>query len=157
MARTRPPQERRILCTACGGLLIVAREAKSVSCKHCNGRVICERIEVKDFVAVRRFRTANAMHIKKRGRVHASVWAEELRIDGLLMGDAAAVGTIRIGRHAKVTGRLRATALEVELGATLVGDMRIGPEHVPEREALAQSVPGEVMDEMEARWQGPRR
>jgi hypothetical protein len=136
-------------------LLVVSDQAKSVSCKHCNGRVICERIEVKDFVAVRKFRTANVMHIKRKGRVHASVWAEELLIEGSLLGEGTALGAIRLSRKAQVTGPLRATSLEVEPGATIVGEMRIGPEHVPERETLSQALPGEVMDEMEARFGRP--
>lgn len=150
MARARTPAERRILCTGCGGLLVVAYEAKSVSCRHCNGRVICERMDVKDFVAVRNFRTANSMHIRKKGRVHASVWAEELTIDGLLLGDATALHSIHVSRKAKVTGALRASTLIVEPGAELSGQVAIGPACVPELQALRARMPGEEMDQMEA-------
>lgn len=154
--RDKAPAERRILCTACGGLLVVAYEAKSVSCKHCNGRVICERMDVKDFVAVRKFRTANAMHIRKKGRVHASVWAEELTIDGLLLGDATALHSIHVSRKAKVNAALRATTLTVEPGAELTGQVAIGPEYMPELLALRAQLPNEVMDQMEAHARRPR-
>ncbi len=148
--REKAPAERRILCTGCGGLLVVAHEAKSVSCRHCHGRVVCERMDVKDFVAVRNFRTANSMHIRKKGRVHASVWAEDLTIDGALLGDATALHAMRISRKAKVKGALRATTLVVEAGAELSGQVAIGPQYMPELKALRAPLAHEVMDRMEA-------
>jgi hypothetical protein len=156
MARARPPLQKRILCTSCGGLLVVDHEAKSVSCQHCHARVICERMDVKDYVAVRRFRTANEMHIRRKGIVYASVYAEALTVEGVLQGEATALYAIRLGRHARVTADLRASALEIEDGATLVGQVQIGRDFVPELDLLAQPLPSEVMDELEARWQGPR-
>jgi hypothetical protein len=156
MARAKPPHDKRILCTSCGGLLVVSSEAKSVSCSHCNQRVICERLDVKDYVAVRKFRTANLMHIRKKGIVYASVWAEHLVIDGVLQGDAAALHTIRLGRKARVTADLRAQSLEVAAGAQLAGTVQIGREFVPELEHLNQPLPGDVLDEMEAKLQGPK-
>jgi hypothetical protein len=155
MARSRPPEEKRILCTACGGLLIVDHGAKSVSCRHCNARVICERLDVKDYVAVRKFRTANAMHIRKKGIVYASVFAEDLTIEGVLQGDATALYAIHLSRKARVTADLRASALSIEAGASLTGHVRIGPQHMPELKALAQPLPGEEMERMESRWQLP--
>jgi cytoskeletal protein CcmA (bactofilin family) len=113
-------------------------------------------MDVKDFVAVRNFRTANSMHIRKKGRVHASVWAEDLTIEGLLLGSATALNAIHITRKAKVTGALRASRLVVESGAELSGQVAIGPECMPELLALRATLPGEAMDEMEARFQGPR-
>lgn len=157
MARAKPPHEKRILCTSCGGLLVVSSEAKSVSCSHCHSRVICERMDVKDYVAVRKFRTANSMHIRKKGIVYASVWAEELTIDGVLKGDATALHGIRLGRKARVTADLRAPSIEIADGAQLAGHVQIGAEFVPELELLRKQLPADVLDELEARMQGPKR
>jgi len=149
MARQRPPHERRILCTSCGGLLVVAGVAKSVNCHHCNGRVICEELQIDDYVAVRNLRTANRIHIKKRGHVVAAVWCEDLVVDGKLRGDAIALGAIHLTRRARVEGGLRGTSLQVEEGATVRGVMRIGPEHIPEHEALLAPTATEALDRLE--------
>ncbi len=127
MARERAPAEREILCTHCDGPLRVAAQAKSVSCTHCHQRVVCEALTVKDYVAVRVFRTANSMHITRKGIVFAAVRAETLRIEGQLQGEAVALGALVIGRTARVSGRVRAAALTVEEGATLEGEVCAGP------------------------------
>jgi LSD1 subclass zinc finger protein len=133
MARAPTPTTRWILCTHCENPLEIATEAKSVSCRHCHTRVVTEALAVKEYVAVRRFATANRMHITKKGIVFAGVRADDLVVDGVLEGDAVALGAIRIGKTARVKGSLRAASLAFDPGATFVGEMRIGPEHVPER------------------------
>lgn len=133
------PARRRILCTHCSLPLDVDVAAKSVNCRHCHKRVITEALRVKDYVAVRRFHTANRMHITRKGIVFAAVRADDLEVDGVLEGNAVAFHTIRLGRRARVKGSLRARCLVVEPGATLVGDVRIGPEQVPELENLLET------------------
>ena len=113
-------------------LLEVDVGAKSVNCRHCHKRVITEELTVKDYVAVRRFETANRMIITKKGIVYAAVRADHLEVDGVLEGSALALGTIRLTKRARVKGPLRGLALAVDVGATLVGDVRIGPDEVPE-------------------------
>jgi len=127
---------RRILCTHCNLPLEVDQAAKSVNCRHCHKRVITEALTVKDYVAVRRFHTANRMRITKKGIVFAAVRADDLEVEGVLEGDVLALGTIRLGKHAKVKGNIRARRLEIAVGATLVGDVMVGPDCVPELEAL---------------------
>lgn len=139
MARPTPPHERRILCTSCGGLLVVAFQAKSVNCKHCHQRVICEALVLKDYVAVRRLRTANSIHITKKGHVVASVFCEELTVDGRLKGDALVLGAMAISKKAEVKGELRARSLSIAEGANVSGVMRIGPECIPQHEASLAS------------------
>jgi len=132
MAKARLPDERRILCTSCGGVLQVSSAAKSVSCHHCHGRVICEALVLNEYVAVRKLRTANHIHIKKRGNVRAAIWAEGLRVEGRLSGEAVVLGDIQVLRRAEVRAHLRGLSLMVEEGAVLVGEMRIGPLHLPQ-------------------------
>ena len=132
MAKARPPDERRILCTSCGGVLQVSSAAKSVNCHHCHGRVICEALVLKDYVAVRKLRTANHIHIKKRGNIRAAIWSEGLVIEGRLNGEAIVLGDILVTKRAEVHAHLRARRLVVEEGAVLVGEMRIGPQHIPQ-------------------------
>lgn len=127
---------RRILCTHCALPLEVDEAAKSVNCRHCHKRVITEALTVKDYVAVRRFNTANRMHITKKGIVFASVRADDLEVDGVLEGNVLSLGAIHLGKRARVKGDLRGLRLSVELGAALVGDVRIGPDQVPELDAL---------------------
>lgn len=112
----------------------MAFQAKSVSCKHCNGRVICERLDIKDYVAVRALRTANTMRLRKKAIVNAALWAEQIDIEGRLTGDAISLGAIHVKRKAQIRGNLRARSLSVEEGASLVGEMRIGRRHIPEWE-----------------------
>ncbi len=128
---------RRTLCTQCNGVLEFAAEAKSVNCRHCNTRVVTEAMDVAEYVAVRRFATANRMRITKKGRVYASVRADELEIDGFLQGDATALVGIRLTKNARVNANLRASFLHIEPGAILVGNVQIGPAQVPEIEKLA--------------------
>jgi hypothetical protein len=122
---------RRTLCTQCDGILDVAPEAKSVNCRHCNTRVVTEALDVSEYVAVRRFATANRMRITKKAKVYAAVRADDLEVEGFLQGDATSLTRIRIAKSAHVTGNLRAARLALEVGATLVGDVRIGPAEVP--------------------------
>ena len=117
----------------------MAREAKSVNCHHCHQRVICESLSIKDYVAVRKLRTANAIHITKKGNVVAAIWCEDLVVDGRLKGDSIALGSVRVSKRAQITGGLRARSLSVAEGATLVGEMRIGPEHIPQHDAILAS------------------
>ena len=129
---------RRTLCTQCDGVLEIAEDAKSVNCVHCHTRVVTEALEVAQYVAVRRFATANEMHITKKGKVFASVRADALVIDGFLQGDATSLSGVRITKSGRVTATLRAAWLILEPGATLVGDVRIGPAEVPEIAALSE-------------------
>ena len=133
-----PVPTRSTLCTKCNGILEIAEEAKSVNCRHCNTRVVTEELDVTEYVAVRFFSTANRMRITKKGKVFAAVRADELTIEGFLHGDATALTAIRLAKSAHVTGGLRAQTLTVELGATLVGDVRIGPEEMAEIFAAAR-------------------
>ncbi len=99
-----------------------------MNCRHCNSRVVTEALDVAEYVAVRLFATANSMRIAKKGKVFADVRADELTIEGFLHGHATALSLIRLTKSAHVTGGVRATSLAVEIGATLVGDVRIGLE-----------------------------
>ncbi len=137
MLRAKSRTPRRTLCTHCDAPLDVDAEAKSVSCPHCHQRVITEALTVKEYVAVRRFHTANRMRITKKGLVYATVRADELEIEGTLEGGAFAMGKIHLKKTAKVKGDLRARSLQIDVGATLVGEVRIGPAEVPELENLA--------------------
>jgi hypothetical protein len=122
---------RRILCTQCNGALEVDDSAKSVNCVHCNTRVITEALVVDAYVAVRRFTTANRMRITKKALVYSSVRADDLEIDGFLQGDAVSLSGIRVGKSARVAANLRGAWLSVESGASLVGELRIGPDQIP--------------------------
>lgn len=144
MARARLTGPRRILCTHCDRPLDVDAAAKSVNCLHCHQRVVTEALTVKDYVAVRRFNTANAMRITKKGIVYASVRADELDIEGVLEGAAFALGPIRLKKSARVKADLRGTHLAVAIGATLVGDIQIGPGAVPELDRLVESKDAEA-------------
>jgi LSD1 subclass zinc finger protein len=139
MAKRKDPGRRRVLCTSCDMPLEVAEEARSVNCLHCNTRVITEEMTVDNYVAVRRFATANRVHITKKGRVYASVRAESLEIDGFLQGEAVSLGTIRIGKNARVTANLRAPFIVLDPSAVIVGEMRIGPNEVPELKNLEKA------------------
>lgn len=146
MARPRDPQTRWTLCTSCDGPVEVSTHAKSIACPHCHQRVVTEALDVDGYVAVRRFATANRMHITKKGIVFASVRADDLEVDGTLTGDALSMTGIRLGKTAKVRGNLRAAWLALEEGASLSGDLQIGPEEVPElhnlEAALTDDPPG---------------
>jgi hypothetical protein len=150
MAKPRTPAERRILCTSCGGVLVIALQAKSVSCRHCNGRVICEALDIKEYVAVRNLRTANTLRLRKKAIVNAALWAEDIEVEGRLQGDAISLGRIRIRRKAQVVGNIRARTLLLEEGASLVGEMRIGARYMPEWDTLGEKSQGELLDEREA-------
>jgi hypothetical protein len=132
----RHPDRRTVLCTSCNLSLDIAGEAKSVNCRHCNTRVITEAMDVDGYVAVRRFATANRMKIARKGIVYASVRAEALEVDGFLQGEAVALEGIVLTKNARVTANLRSPRLIVEPGATLIGDVQIGPEQVPEAENM---------------------
>jgi LSD1 subclass zinc finger protein len=135
---------RRILCTQCDRPLEVDEGAKSVNCMHCNTRVVTEAMTVDAYVAVRRFTTANRMKITKKGLVYASVRADALEIEGFLQGDALSLTGIRLAKTARVTANLRAARLALEPGAVLSGDLRIGPDQVPETQALIAPIPPRV-------------
>jgi cytoskeletal protein CcmA (bactofilin family) len=146
MARSSEPQERWTLCTSCNGPLRLSTHAKSVACTHCHARVVTESLEVDGYVAVRRFATANRMHIQKKGIVFADVRADELVVDGTLTGEATSMTSIHLGKTAKVKGALRAATLALDPGATFSGSVRIGPDQVPELRALTQVAEGTTPD-----------
>lgn len=120
----------------------VAVAAKSVNCRHCNQRVVTEALDVAEYVAVRVFATANRMRITKKGKVFADVRADELTVEGFLHGHATALSTIHLAKSAHVTGGVQATTLVVEAGATLVGDVRVGPEAMADIVAAARASEG---------------
>jgi hypothetical protein len=140
MAKAAAPDRRRILCTTCDLPFEIAREAKSVNCPHCHNRVITEEMDISGYVAVRKFTTANRMRIRKKGRVYAAVRADDLEVEGFLQGEALALHGIRILKGAIVAAAIRAPRLVLDPGATLVGDVRIGPGEVPELENLWEPV-----------------
>ena len=134
MARANSPQQRLTLCTSCNEPLLLDVQTKSTSCPGCNSRVITESMKIKDYVAVRHFKTANHLVITKKGHVVAAVRADDLEIDGRLRGSAFALRGIRVGRKAQVEADLRSTTLVIEDGAQIKGHMTIGPNAVPELE-----------------------
>jgi hypothetical protein len=136
MPRASEPHERHTLCTSCNGPLTVATMAKSVVCIHCHARVVTEALDVDGYVAVRRFATANRMHVGKKGIVFAEIRADDLVVDGTLTGDCVSMTRIHVGKTARVKGALRALTLALDAGAEFAGEVRIGPDHVPELEAL---------------------
>jgi predicted RNA-binding Zn-ribbon protein involved in translation (DUF1610 family) len=136
MARTREPEHRWTLCTSCDRAIQIATLAKSVNCPHCHTRVITEALDVDGYVAVRRFATANRMHITKKGIVFAAVRADALRVDGTLQGDVVSMTGIELGKGAKVRGSLRASWLRIEEGAAISAEVQIGPDEVPELQNL---------------------
>ncbi|HVG92967.1 MAG TPA: polymer-forming cytoskeletal protein [Planctomycetota bacterium] len=132
---------RRTLCTQCNGVLDVADQAKSVNCRHCHTRVVTEPLVVTEYVAMRRFSTANRMRITKKGKVYGSVRADHLEIEGFLHGDATSLTGLRLKSTAHVTGNVRAAWMILEVGATLVGEVHVGPDQVPEGLALEEAPP----------------
>lgn len=125
------------LCTQCNEVLEFADEAKSVNCRHCNTRVVTEALDLSEYVAVRRVATANRVRITKKGKVFAAVRADAVEIEGFLQGDVVSLSGIRIRKTAHVKGDLRCAWLSLEPGAVLVGDLRVGPQEVPEVGSLA--------------------
>ena len=118
-------------------------EAKSVNCRHCNARVVTEALDVGEYVAVRVFATANRMRITKKGKVFAAVRADELTIEGFLHGRRdGADRRSASSKSAHVTGAIRALTLAVEPGATLVGDVRVGPDSLADIFAAARASEG---------------
>ena len=137
MARTREPDHRWTLCTSCDRALQIATSAKSVNCPHCHTRVITEALDVDGYVAVRRFATANRMHITKKGIVFAAVRADALRVDGTLQGDAVSMTghRARQGREGpRHAPRRRGSASRT--APCLSGEVAIGPDEVPELQNL---------------------
>lgn len=142
--RTRTPQERLTLCTSCDALLRLDVSAKSVSCAACNARVITESMVVKDYIAVRHLKVANHVHITRKGIVVAKVRADDLEIDGRQTGDIVSLQGVVISRKAEVKGNIRASWLEVDEGATVVGYMAIGPDQVPELDVVRDAATEEI-------------
>lgn len=101
--------------------------------------MVTEALDVTEYVAVRRFHTANRMRIMKKGIVYAAVRADELVVEGVLEGAALSMGGIRIGKKARVKADLRGLRLTFEMGAEFSGDVRIGPEQVPELQNLVSA------------------
>ena len=66
------------------------------------------------------------------GRVKSFDDSAAREVDGVLEGDALALGGIRLSKRAKVKGDLRASTLAIEVGASFCGELRIGPDEVPE-------------------------
>ena len=138
MARQRATRKRLTLCTSCDEPLYVDVTAKSVSCAACNQRVICEPLSIKEYIAVRYLKVANTVEITKKGFVVACVRADDLTVDGRLKGEAIVLQRIHLKKKAEVIGNVRARSLRLDLGAKLVGDVRIGPDEMPELERAAE-------------------
>jgi hypothetical protein len=141
----RAPERRRILCTSCDLPSEIAAEAKSVNCPHCHSRIVTEALDVDGYVAVRKFGTANRLHVKRKGRVYAALRAESLELDGFLQGEAVALHGIRVGAKAVIAGNLRSSSLSLEYGATLVGHVAVGPDLVPELQNLWTEAATEIL------------
>jgi len=126
------------LCTSCDQPMQIDVNAKSVSCRHCNGRVITESARISQYMAVRNFKVANHVHITRKGLVFANIRADELKIEGRVTGNVFSLQGVHISKKASLEGDVRASWLVVENGATLVGDVRIGPDEVPELRSITE-------------------
>ena len=49
------------------------------------------------------------------------------------------LGAVHFGKKARVKGNVRAVAFSMEAGATLVGDVTVGPDEVPELRRLQEA------------------
>jgi len=74
--RVGPPgpgtTNRRIYCTECNGPLDVSPKARSVSCEHCNARVVIENLKISGYTAVTRLATCGTIEVTKKGRLVAT-------------------------------------------------------------------------------------
>ncbi len=131
-------KDRLTLCTSCDQPMQINVNAKSVSCRHCHQRVITESSRVTNYMAIRNFKVANHVHITRKGLVFANVRADDLKIEGRVTGNVFSLQGVHIGKKASVEGNVRASWLVVDKGATLVGDIRVGPDEVPELRSITE-------------------
>ena len=67
------------------------------------------------------------------------MFCEDLAVDGRLKGDALVLGAMAISKKAEVQGELRARSLTIAEGANVSGVMRIGPNCIPQHDAMLAS------------------
>ncbi len=131
-------RDRLTLCTSCDQPMQIDVNAKSVSCRHCHARVITESARVTSYMAVRNFKVANHVHVTRKGLVFANIRADELKIEGRVTGNIVSLQGVHITKKASVEGDVRASSLIVDNGAVLVGDIRVGPDEMPELRKITE-------------------
>ena len=65
------------------------------------------------------------LHIAKRGTLLGNSQGNEMRIDGVVEGNATAHNCITLGRHARVQGILRAKSIILTPGAQFSGEIEM--------------------------------
>ena len=97
----------------------------SIFCPHCNKRLVIEDVRIQRYYAVREIATCGDVVVGKRGHAVAAIRASNLIVEGKVSGNVVAVGCVRVGSTASVTGDIRARGLFVEDGAAIHGFLRI--------------------------------
>jgi len=132
VAERSGPETREVVCTHCDRPIEVPATAMTVSCRHCNRRVIIEDLKIKSYHAVTRLATAGRVEILRKGHVVAQVRVNELVIEGKVRGDVMALGRVSVGKKGSVVGDVCCRSLRVQIGAQLEGHFRVDPGFMPE-------------------------
>jgi hypothetical protein len=126
----RPESRKQITCPYCEHCQKVSEYAFSVACRHCNRRIELRDLDIRSHLR-EDIHTGSLVRVLSNGSVRGSVRANEVIVEGLVVGDVVAGGRLRIATSGVVDGNVRTRRLEIEEGAQFKGDANIGQQAFP--------------------------
>ncbi len=123
-----PPDRQTIVCLNCQKSMEVGTRVISATCKHCGKPLRFEDLLINAYEPKKRaVETYGTIVVEKKGKC----WAERIFCGGMIVrgkvhGPVTSGGPVRVGPKAEIKGDVTAPALEVDAGAILDGNYRIG-------------------------------
>jgi len=141
-----PSGERvTITCLYCHKKQEVARNAMSITCRHCNKPLKLEGISVTHYEGKRQIATCGVITVEKKGTVVAElILCGRLVVRGKVKGRIESQGPVLISREGEVKGDVTAPALAVGAGAVLDGQYEIGPKPAGGSEPKETATDGKI-------------
>jgi cytoskeletal protein CcmA (bactofilin family) len=95
------------------------------------GLVVVGDIVGEDHVTVRGvvkgsiFLQKGAVHVEQTGHVEGEILAENVMVDGEIIGNITALSSLRVAQSSRIHGNLRGAKIAIEEGASFSGAMDI--------------------------------
>jgi cytoskeletal protein CcmA (bactofilin family) len=87
--------------------------------------------------------TGDNLVVDKNARIRGDVMADNIAMSGKVVGNVTAMQKCEMGATAELVGNLTTQRLSMEEGATLVGQVRLGPEAANAKAAAAKKESGQ--------------
>jgi len=123
--RISPVGQKRIHCFKCNKMIFANEKAQAVTCQHCYNLNDLSNHVVKKLLGVN-LETYGTLRLKKKGIIEIStIRVGNAVVQGKIMGNVNAMGTVEILKKGEIYGVITCRKLIVNKGGTFSGKVKM--------------------------------